>query len=468
MRISIEYGSGVAEVEVPDDTAVIGQHSYTEPPSVDPVAAVDAALRTPAGMPPIRELVGPHSRVAIAFPDRVKGGSHDKAHRRVATRAVLRELAASGVSDTNVSLICAVGLHRKNSTEQIADYMPGEVLDNHAGRVTNHDAEDPDGIVDLGLSDMGDPVAFNRACAEADLTVVLGHVQGNPYGGFSGGVKTFTTGLTTWRSIAGHHVPSTMHRSDFVPISTRSHFRAQLSSIASRIESGINGRLFLVDAVIGRGAEVLGVFAGGVNEVQQASWPLAEQRTNIPIAGGPFDVVVFGVPADFHYGPGMGRNPILVGQAIAASLTRVAAVLQPGAVAVVAAQCDGYFNDEWFPSYRETFNRWSGYKSVSEMGAVIEELCGRSDYIQAYRSGKGYHPFHAFSMLSMAEIGLRLTSRIFVAGAKLPGHVRAMGMQPVRSIEEGLRQSEKYVGTRPRVLALPGFLTSIPPHLFMV
>ena len=96
----------------------------------------------------------------------------------------------------------------------MARYLPEEVLAVHRVRITNHDAEDPDGIVDMGRSSLDDVVAFNRTCSEADLTIVLGHVQGNPYGGFSGGYKTFTTGLTTWRSIAGHHVPATMHRED--------------------------------------------------------------------------------------------------------------------------------------------------------------------------------------------------------------------------------------------------------------
>ena len=69
-------------------------------------------------------------------------------------------------------------------------------------------------------------------------------------------------------------------------------------------------------------------------------------------------------------------------------------------------------------------------------------------------------------MLSMAEIGLYRTSRIFVAGAENPGEVRAMGMAPVPSVEDGLAKAEMYVGRSPRVLALPGFLTMIPPHLF--
>lgn len=466
VKIELEYGASKWPCELPDSALVIGPGSYQEPTPVDPVEAVRTALRAPVGSRPLHELVTSTSRVAIAFPDRVKGGAHPLAHRRVALRAILDELTRAGVRQRNVRLICAVGLHRKNSFEQMTEYLGAEFVAAHRDRIVNHDAEDPDEIVDLGESELGDVVAFNRTCAEADLTIVLGHVQGNPYGGFSGGYKTFTTGLTTWRSIAGHHVPATMQRPDFIPISTRSHFRDQLRAIGRKITAAINHPLFVVDAVVGQGANVLGIYAGGVEAVEAASWPLAEKRTNVVVDCVPVDVAVFGLPADFHYGPGMGRNPILVGQAVAATIARIAGLLRPGGVAIATAQAGGYFNDAWFPSYRETFARWADHCSVSEMEGTVTDISTRPAYVDAYRRGEGYHPFHGFSMLAMAELGLRRTSRIFVVGAERPGDVRAMGMAAVRSVEEALSQAEKYVGRRPRIVTLPGFLTAIPPHLF--
>ncbi len=467
MNIEFDYGQSTLGCDLPRDAVVVRPGiTYHEPEPVDSVAATHRALAQPIDAPPLRELARRARRVAVAFPDRVKGGSHLLAHRRVALKAILGELDRAGVDTHEVRFICAVGLHRKNSLEEMAGYLGKDFVAAHRDRITNHDAEDPDGIVDLGRSSLGDIVAFNRTCAEADLTIVLGHVQGNPYGGFSGGHKTFTTGLTTWRSIAGHHVPASMHRPDFVPISTRSHFRSQLRAIGQHIAEQIGHPLIVVDAVIGQDSRVLGVFAGDVDAVEEASWPLAERRTNVVLRAEPADVVVFGLPEDFHYGPGMGRNPILVGQAIAATLARVAGMLRPDAVAVVAAAAGGYFNDEWFPSYRETFERYSEFCSVATMSKVVEDISNRPEYIEAYRKGDGYHPFHGFSMLSMAEIGLQRTARIFVAGAVRPGEVRAMGLSPVPSMEAALAEARRYLGETPRVLALPGFLRTIPPHLF--
>ncbi|MHB1534514.1 MAG: lactate racemase domain-containing protein [Acidimicrobiales bacterium] len=465
-QVAIEYGRTTVEVDLPDGSLVISPKDHVDPPPVDPQQATREALNGPVGLPPLRQLVHPGSRVAIAFPDRVKGGSHAQAHRKVALPLILEELAAGGVDDDDIHLVCAVGLHRKNTVEEMTAYLPGQVIKRWTGRLVNHDAEDPDGVIDLGRSSLGDVVTFNRTCAEADVTVVLGHVQGNPYGGLSGGHKTATTGLTTWRSIAGHHGPATMHRPDFVPISTDSHFRHQLRAIGQQIQSGIGHPLYAVDAVIGKGSTILGTFAGAVDDVEQASWPLARRRTNVEVETEPADVLLFGLPRDFHYGPGMGTNPILMAQATASVIARCAGLLRPEGVAIVFSECDGWFNDDWFPSYRETFERWNERRSVEEMGTAIDDIATRPEYIDAYRFKGGYHPFHGFSMLSMAAIGLQRTARILIVGAKAPGWARAMGFEPVVDFDAALVEAKRHVGATPRLVALPRFLLEVPPHLF--
>ena len=49
--------------------------------------------------------------------------------------------------------------------------------------MTSHDSEDPDNMIDLGTTKRGDPVFMNKTVFEADLPILIGHVQGNPYGG---------------------------------------------------------------------------------------------------------------------------------------------------------------------------------------------------------------------------------------------------------------------------------------------
>jgi nickel-dependent lactate racemase len=311
MQVDLEYGDGTMRIEVPDGTPIIrAGDSYAEPTALeDPVAATREALRNPLGSTPLHRRVGPGSKVAIGFPDRVKGGFHATAHRRVALPLILDELERAGVPDRNITLVCGIGLHRKNTRDEFAAYLGDELLRRFGPQqLVNHDAEDAAGLVQLGESEHGDHVDFNRACFEADLTIMLGHAMGNPYGGYSGGYKMPTTGFTSWRSIRSHHTPATMYRSDFVPVSTGSRFRAQLQGIGRRIEGAMNREFFSVDAVLNGRSEQLAVRAGTPSEVEAATWPSAAIRTEVVLDGPKANVLVLGIPRSFHYGPGMGPD----------------------------------------------------------------------------------------------------------------------------------------------------------------
>jgi nickel-dependent lactate racemase len=457
----------LVEFELPDHALIYNIAEAThEPPAIDNVAATEAALDQPLGSAPIEDLVGPGSKVALVFPDRVKGGSHDAAHRKVALPQILARLERAGVSTDDISPICAIGLHRKNSAEQMHEYLPQGVIDLFGDRIVNHDAEDPDGIVHYGFTDHGDQVDFNKTCANADLVIMLGHVQGNPYGGFSGGHKTFTTGLTTWRSIAAHHVPATMHRDDFVPISTNSHFRRQLHDIGQVINSNLKQPIFICDAAIGKGSNVLGVWAGDVDAVEAASWPIARLRTDVTLDIEPADVLVFGLPRDFHYGPGMGTNPILMSQAIAAVISRVAGAFRRGGVAIVSSLCNGWFNEEWFPSYPATYERWKERGSIEALLQDVEEFATNQEWVDDYRFRGAYHPFHAFSMLSMGAMAHSYTSQVILVDPERPDIAEEAGYAVAENMDQALQMARSTVGMTPSILATPDFLAGVPPHLF--
>ena len=458
MRLAIEYGDSHVDVDLPDDTRVISpDHAHHEPPPLDdPVAATREALADPLGTGPIGDLVGRGDTVTIAFPDRVKGGAHETAHRKVVLPLLLDELEAAGVRLEDTRLVCAIGLHRKNHVHEFEDYLGREVLDRvPAGNVVNHDAEDPDGMVDLGVSELGDPVQVNSAVTESDLTVLIGHTAGNPYGGFSGGYKMPATGLTSWRSIASHHAPRSLYRDDFVPVSARSRFRDQLTSIGQAMEARMPQPFFSVDAVLDSQSRQLGVRAGRITDVEQATWPLAGERTDFELGDDPADVLVVGIPRNFHYGPGMGSNPILMMQAIGSSLIRAKRALVRRPIVIAAAICDGDFNRVDFAPYEAAFELLQQCQHPADMVEHQESLATDPEWVDRYRHHYGYHPFHAFSMIYVGGIARDHSSAVYVAGAQRPDLARAMGARTTATVEEALREATATIGRSPRVLAVP-------------
>ena len=77
---------------------------------------------------------------------------------------------------------------------------------------------------------------MNKYVFECDIPILIGHVQGNPYGGYSGGYKHSATGITNWKCIASHHVPSVMHRDDFTPVNGGSLMRNKFDEISMHME----------------------------------------------------------------------------------------------------------------------------------------------------------------------------------------------------------------------------------------
>ena len=119
--VDFEYGQGYMSAELPDNADVfIPGETVPDPAHLDdPIAATRESILNPIGMEPISELVGAGSRVVIVFPDKVKGGFQETAHRKVSIPIILEECLKAGVDKKDITLICSTGLHRKNTKEEI-------------------------------------------------------------------------------------------------------------------------------------------------------------------------------------------------------------------------------------------------------------------------------------------------------------------------------------------------------------
>lgn len=472
-KVQFEYGQGFMEAELPDSADVfIPGETVADPPCLEDVeAATRASIEAPLGMPPISELAGPGAKVTISFPDRVKGGFQATSHRKTAIPILIEKCLEAGVAEKDILLICGTGLHRKNTPEELRAIL-GETIYHRFSRkhqITNHDSEDWNNLIDLGIDEAGNRVIMNRAVYESDLAILIGHVLGNPYGGYSGGYKMAATGITHWKCIAAHHIPEVMHRPDFVPASTHSSMRSRMETIGQHMEKRMGRKFFMCDAVLDTSQRQIAVFSGYGEDVQRQSWEVADRRTVVPFAREKYDIMMFGMPQSFHYGNGHGTNPILILQAIAANVIRQKHVLKDNSVVICASICNGYFNDQEFPSYRELYELFQGHyhNTLPDVAKYGEYFSNNEEYIRKFRFNFGYHPFHGFSMVSCGHIAEMMCSAVYIVGAYEPGYARGMGMKTRATFQEALRDAERYVGPDPKILALPKTFRTAAVHLKM-
>ncbi|MGC6177073.1 lactate racemase domain-containing protein [Lacrimispora sp. 38-1] len=476
MKLQFEYGHGFVNAELPDSTDVfIPGETVADPPYI-PEDQLEAktleSIRNPIGMEPLTKLAKKGSKVTIIFPDRVKGGEQATAHRKISIKLILQELYSVGVEKKDILLICSNGLHRKNTKEEIYNILGKELFHEFwfTHQIINHDSEDYDHLVDLGVTDRGDPVIMNKYVYESDLAILIGHTQGNPYGGYSGGYKHCSTGITHWKSIGSHHVPEVMHRDDFVPVSGKSLMRSKFDEIGEHMEKCMGKKFFCCDAVLDTYSRQIEINSGYAKEMQPVSWKTADKRTYVPFAEKKYDVMIFGMPQFFHYGDGMGTNPIMLMQALSAQVIRHKRVMSDKCVIICASTCNGYFHDELWPYTREMYEMFQTdhMNTLPDMNRLGEYFATNEEYIRKYRYTNAFHPFHGFSMISCGHLAEKNTSAIYIVGAEQPGYARGMGLKTRATIEEALADAKlKYVGANPNILALPKTFKTAAVHLMM-
>ena len=477
MKLNFEYGHGTMAAQLPDELTdvFISGETVPDPPCIPEEELVEKTRESilhPIGMEPLSQLAQKGSKVTITIPDIVKGGCQPTSHRKISIRLILEELYRAGVEKKDILLIFSNGLHPRTNKKEMLQILGPELFYEFypSHQIISHDSEDYEHLVDLGCTPRGDRVLMNKYVYDSDVAVLIGHTQGNPYGGYSGGYKHCATGITHWRSIATHHIPEVMHREDFTPVSNHSLMRTKFDEIGMHMEACMGKKFFCCDAVLDSVSRQIEINSGYAREMQPVAWETADKRTYVPWAEKKYDVLVFGMPQDFHYGDGMGTNPIQMMQALSAQVIRLKRVMSDRCVIICSSICNGYFHDERWPYLRELYELFQHdhMNILPDMDKYGEYFATNQEYIRKYRYTGAFHPYHGFSMMSCGHIAEMNTSAIYIVGAQEPGIARGMGLKTRATFEEALADAQKkYVGEKPNILALPLTFKRASVHLCM-
>src|SRR5579872_4320079 len=141
----------------------VGSRVIYAPEPLDPLADPDQAIREALLHPlgdsePLPALLRAGMKLTLAFDDislplpPMQGPDN----RQRVIEAVLDMAAEAGVDD--VVLIAALALHRRMTEAELRHALGSRVFDAFAphGLLTQHDAEDPDGLVHIGKTEKGE------------------------------------------------------------------------------------------------------------------------------------------------------------------------------------------------------------------------------------------------------------------------------------------------------------------------
>lgn len=195
MKLEFGYGTGVQTVEVPDKNLMGVLMSNPMEHERRGADAVRYALENPIGSPRLKDLVKPGKKIAIITSDISRPlPSYD------VLPSVLDELYAAGVAKEDITVVFALGSHRKH-TEEERRHLAGERAFNEV-RCIDGDIDD---CVHMGTTKAGTPVDIVRTVAEADFRICLGNIEFHYFAGYSGGAKAIMPGVSTPAAIQCNH-----------------------------------------------------------------------------------------------------------------------------------------------------------------------------------------------------------------------------------------------------------------------
>jgi nickel-dependent lactate racemase len=282
---------------------------------------IEAAVADTIGTPSIRELARGKRQVVIIFDDMTR-----------ATRtydvlpAVLSELAAAGITDDRIRLICALGCHGTYTREHFAKKLGEETMARFP--VYNHNAFG--NCVHVGKTrTYGTEVYVNEEVMKCDLKIAIGSVVPHPMNGFGGGGKIILPGVTSFETTRQNH--ESFYETARHPQEPRIVGMGIFEENPMRTDVEEAARLarldVMINCLINTRGETVAVFSGALEPSYMAAVQAAKDHYLTPHAEGQ-DIVIANTFAKANEG--------FIGAAIGYS-----SVAQGGDVVLIANAPDG-------------------------------------------------------------------------------------------------------------------------------
>jgi len=421
----IPYSKSVLEFRLPAEMQADSAVSRLVEPVADAAAAIQEALANPSGTPPLAQLARRDDRVCIVFTD-ITRASPD----HLLVPALLKELEKAGVRDENITLLCGIGMHRPSTAEEKRIKLGAAVAGRY--RVIDNEPQNPEALVDLGLTPGGVPVLLHRAAVETDLLIATGIVEPHQYAGYSGGRKTVAVGAAGEALIAHTHGPAFVdHPGTRLGRIEGNPFHEAVTEAARRA----NLR-FILNVVLDDDKHILRLAAGDPEQAFGELVNFARSVYEVPIPHQ-YDIAIGGVgyPKD--------SNLYQASRAPSYLFFAPTPVVRPGGFFIIPARCEE--------------GAGAGVGEQRFLKALSEAPDVQSILEDARRNGYLPGQQRAFVMAKVLE-----QAHVIIVGSECPDLVAACKMIPASTIDAALELAARQTGSSARVLVVPHAMLTLP------
>ena len=412
MKIDFGFGNTTQTTFIPDENlmGVLCANEVAPPESED--QEIITALKNPIGTAPIGEIVKPGKKIAIVTSDITRPMPTYKVMPHL-----LDELYAAGVQKEDITLVFALGSHRKHTPEEMIK-LAGERAWNEIKCVDS----DPKDCIHMGTTSAGTPVDITRVVAEADYRICLGNIEFHYFAGYSGGAKAIMPGVSTRDAIQANH--SMMVRPEACAGNIINN------PIRNDIEEAgkICGIDFIMNVILSEHKKILKVVAGHPVEAHRAGCAFLD-TLYLKELEKPADIVLVsqgGAPKDLNL------------YQTQKALDNARHAVREGGVIILIGSCKEGLGEE-------VFEQWMTTSPSPE--AMIERI--------GYDFQLGGHKAAAIAMtLQKADI--------YLVSDMEPDFVRSLFLTPMPDVQTALDTAFEKLGKDATVLAMPYGGSTLP------
>jgi len=189
------FGKGVKEFNINDSNVLMELRQNNVKIELTGEEEVRRALDNPIGSKKLSEIVKPGEKTVIITSDITR-----PMPSKVVLPPVIEELMKAGLGYEDITVVFALGSHRKH-TEEEKRYLVGDEIYEKIKCIDS----DPSDCVHLGTTSYGTPVDIFSEVANADRRICLGNIEYHYFAGYSGGIKAIMPGVSTRDAIQANH-----------------------------------------------------------------------------------------------------------------------------------------------------------------------------------------------------------------------------------------------------------------------
>lgn len=378
------------------------------------------ALRNPHGVASLKDIARGRKRVVILVSDYTRA-----VPVKMLLLPLVDELHQAGISESQITIIIAGGLHRPSTREEIARIV-GNDWDKRL-TVVNHNALDSDRLTFLGKTKRGTPVWINSLVSESDLCIALGQIEPHEYAGFTGGRKSILPGVSGEETIRFNHSPEMIEHPLAKPGMLEGN-PVHEDMVECALMAGID---FIVNVVLNRDLKIIGVFAGDMLEAHGKGVDFVNSFSRVEIPTQP-DIIITtpGKPLDVDFYQSLK------------ALIAVDAIASPETIVVFYSSCQ----DGLGSMGREMLKAFRGVVTPEEVETRV-------------RSNHSVQMDHAFLLSKIMQKGIK----IIAYSPNVPLNIIKEMMIPACSVQEGLDMALQLSRRKtPRVLVYPEAQRTLP------